>query len=96
MGLEYAFTFHLSPFTFHVLTSLLFLFFWRLVFKKSYYGGVWGDRLMTLSTATVCKPFAPLRTAQMALSFCTGTGDGFGWCRQTTYDTGYTAVLFDT
>jgi hypothetical protein len=49
-----------------------------------------------LSTATVHKLLVVLPMAQMALSICDGTDDVIDRGRQTTYDTGDTAVLFVT
>ena len=92
----FTFTFHPSLFTFHIPPSAPPPFLLEPTAQKKLLRRGLGDQLSTLSTATVYKPLVVLLMAQMALSFCVGTSDYVDRCRQTTYDTGYSALLFDT
>jgi hypothetical protein len=95
--LEDAFTFYLSLFTFHILTSAPPPFLLESIPQiRLLQRGSGGSTIDVIDCYRVQTIGSYLLMAQMVLSFCAGTGDVLDRGRQTTYDTGYIVLLFGT
>ena len=95
--LEDAFTFYLSLFTFHILTSAPHPFLLESIPQiRLLQRGSGGSTIDVIDCYRVQTIGSYLLMAQMVLSFCAGTGDVLDRGRQTTYDSGYIVLLFGT